>query len=71
MDSSCLYYVIISKKHAIRLNLPRIDILSRLMKEFGGKDITTFITSVVYANVNINEYERRLYFTKFLTKIIT
>jgi hypothetical protein len=39
MNFGCLYYAIISKKHAIRFNLSRIDILPRLMKEFKGKDI--------------------------------
>jgi hypothetical protein len=62
MDFGCLYYATISKKHAIRFNLSRIDILSRLMEEFGGKNITTFITNMVYANVNIDGYERRFYF---------
>jgi hypothetical protein len=66
MNFDCLYYAIISKKHAIRLNLPRINILSRIMRKFEKKkkDITTTITSVIYANVNINEYERRFYFYK-------
>jgi hypothetical protein len=62
MDFSCLYYAIISKKYAIRLNLSRIDILSRLMEKFEGKNIITFIISIIYANVNIDEYERRFYF---------
>jgi hypothetical protein len=62
MDFNCLYYATISKKHAIRLNLPRIDIPPRIMEEFGGKNITTIITNIIYANVNINGYERRLYF---------
>jgi hypothetical protein len=65
MDSDCLYYAIISKKHAIRFNLPRIDIPPQLMKEFEGKNMTIFITNIIYANVNIDEYERRLYFYEF------
>jgi hypothetical protein len=62
MNFGCLYYAIISKKHAARFNLPRIDILSRIIKGFGRKNITTIITSIIYANVDINGYERRLYF---------
>jgi hypothetical protein len=62
MNFGCLYYAIISKKHAIRFNLPRINILSRLMKEFEGINMIIFITSVIYANVNIDKYERRFYF---------
>jgi hypothetical protein len=62
INFGCLCYAIISKKHVIRFNLPRINILSRLMKEFGGKNITTFIINIIYVNVNIDEYERRLYF---------
>jgi hypothetical protein len=57
MDFSCLYYDIISKKHAIRFNLPRINILPRLMEEFRGKNITIIIINIIYANVDINEYE--------------
>jgi predicted aspartyl protease len=62
VDFGCLYYATISKKHATRLNLPRINIPSRIMEEFEGKNMTTIITSIIYANVNINGYERRLYF---------
>jgi hypothetical protein len=62
VDFGCLCYAIISKKHAIRLNLPRINILSRLMEGFGGKNMTIFITSVIYADVDIDGYERRFYF---------
>jgi hypothetical protein len=62
MDSGCLCYATISKKHAIRFNLPRIDIPSRLMEEFKRKNITISITNVIYANVNIDGYEQRFYF---------
>jgi hypothetical protein len=62
MNFSCLCYAIISKKHAIRFNLSRIDIFPRIIEEFKGKNITTIITSIIYANVNINEYKRRIYF---------
>jgi hypothetical protein len=62
VNFDCLCYAIISKKHAIRFNLSRINIFSRLIKEFEGKDITTFITSIIYANVDINGYERQFYF---------
>jgi hypothetical protein len=62
VNFGCLCYAIISKKYVIRLNLPRINILSRIMEGFKGKNITTIITNIVYADVDIDGYERRLYF---------
>jgi hypothetical protein len=57
MDFGCLYYAIISKKHATRFNLSRIDIFSRIMEGFEKRNITTTIISIIYANININGYE--------------
>jgi hypothetical protein len=57
VDFNCRCYAIISKKYAIRLNLPRINILSRIIEGFKGKNITTIITNIIHANVDIDGYE--------------